>query len=327
MLDKKYKYFKLTDVFVFERGRRLIELDQLPGDVAYISSTKFNNGIANYINPPSYMKTYNNVMTVTNSGSVGYLFYHDYDIVASDHVTILFPNKVQKVILNRKIALFLKPVFEKIQYKYNFGREISNRNMENETLLLPIDDDENVDWAFMEDTIDILLPTITFKPIENIGKIPKIKSITEWVDFEVSSIFPRIQIKKYSKIPDSIGNIPFISSTSFSNGITIFCDEEPIPGNCITVSTNGKCFDSFYQENSIVVSSDVEVLYNKNLNRYNGLFICTILKNESYKWSFGRKPKKNAVFNTIIKLPAKDNQPDWEYMENYIKSLPYSSRI
>ena len=28
-----------------------------------------------------------------------------------------------------------------------------------------------------------------------------------------------------------------------------------------------------------------------------------------------------------IKLPAKDGNPDWAFMENYIKSLSYSSNL
>jgi hypothetical protein len=30
---------------------------------------------------------------------------------------------------------------------------------------------------------------------------------------------------------------------------------------------------------------------------------------------------------SLIKLPAKGGQPDFEFMKNYIKSLPYSASI
>ena len=33
------------------------------------------------------------------------------------------------------------------------------------------------------------------------------------------------------------------------------------------------------------------------------------------------------IKSTIVNLPTKNNEPDWEYMENYIKSLPYGDRI
>ncbi|WCR56079.1 MAG: hypothetical protein PG979_000136 [Rickettsia asembonensis] len=53
------------------------------------------------------------------------------------------------------------------------------------------------------------------------------------------------------------------------------------------------------------------------------MFIVTILDLERYRYSFGKKYGKN-----IIKLPAtSQGTPDWEFMENYIKSLPYSSSL
>ena len=47
------------------------------------------------------------------------------------------------------------------------------------------------------------------------------------------------------------------------------------------------------------------------------------LKLEKFKWDYGRKPKSDKVFKTIIKLPVKninDEEPDWEYMEEYMQS-------
>src|SRR5581483_5987003 len=137
MTEKKYDYFNFDEIFNYKRGRRLISQNQVPGNIAYISSTAANNGIDNYINPPGYMTVYNNKLTLSNSGSVGYLFYHDYDFVASDHVMVIWP-KAQE--LNRYIALFLKPIFEHVKYRYNFGREITDKRLPKEQLYLPVDD-------------------------------------------------------------------------------------------------------------------------------------------------------------------------------------------
>lgn len=145
--------------------------------------------------------------------------------------------------------------------------------------------------------------------------------IHSWKIFKIGLIFPRIKVTKYSKKPDTTGLIPFVSSTGLKNGVSLLAEgESMIAGNCITVSTNGSCFDAFYHDSPIIPSTDIEVLYNKKLNKYNALFICTILKQEKPKWSYGRKPKNNAVFETLIKLPAIDNEPDWNFMESYCKS-------
>ena len=57
------------------------------------------------------------------------------------------------------------------------------------------------------------------------------------------------------------------------------------------------------------------------------MFLVTVLDLERPKFSFGRKRKKTLP-DTEIKLPArlnnkKEYEPDWQYMEDYIKSLPY----
>ena len=66
--------------------------------------------------------------------------------------------------------------------------------------------------------------------------------------------------------------------------------------------------------------------YNKNINRYNAMFLVAVLDLQRSKYSFGRKYKRN-LSSTKIKLPTKDNSPDWLLMENYIKSITYGDRI
>lgn len=151
----KWKEFEFSKVFRFERGKRLVKLDQNDGSIAYISSTKINNGIDNYIAPPDYMTIYNNSMTINNSGSVGYVFYHTYDFVCSDHCTVI-SIKEKSVTLNSLIAIFLKPIIESIRTKYNFAREISDSRLNRERISLPVDSKGNPDWNYMEDYIKSL---------------------------------------------------------------------------------------------------------------------------------------------------------------------------
>jgi len=150
-----WQEFNFYDVFKFQRGKRLTKLDQNDGGIAYISSTKENNGIDNYISPPDYMSVYNNAMTINNSGSVGYVFYHNYDFVASDHCTVISILD-EKIELNEYIAIFLKPVIESIKPKYNFAREISDYRLNKEKISLPVDKKGNPDWSYMEEYIKSL---------------------------------------------------------------------------------------------------------------------------------------------------------------------------
>ena len=60
---------------------------------------------------------------------------------------------------------------------------------------------------------------------------------------------------------------------------------------------------------------------------YSKLFCCTVIEANKYRFSYGRQANKTLP-SLRLKLPAKkDGTPDFEHMENYIKSLPYSDRI
>ena len=54
----------------------------------------------------------------------------------------------------------------------------------------------------------------------------------------------------------------------------------------------------------------------------------TVLDNENYKYQYGRQYRQKNFRKHKIKLPATNNgTPDWQFMEKYIKSLPYSKSI
>ncbi len=57
------------------------------------------------------------------------------------------------------------------------------------------------------------------------------------------------------------------------------------------------------------------------------MFLVTIMNLEKYRYNYGRKCSQTRMKQISIKLPSKKGQPDFEYMENFIKSLSYSGSI
>jgi hypothetical protein len=323
-----WQEFFFEDIFVISRGKRLVTLDQVNGDIAYISSSKKNNGIDNYILPPNFMKVYKNALTLNNSGSVGYCFYHPYKFVASDHCTVI-QIKDKKIKLNNYISLFLKPIIESMKNKYNFAREINNERLRKEKILLPTTDDKSPDWEFMENYIKELSKTIKYD-----NKIAKNQmfdryfqlEVKKWKEFKIKDVFEIIRGKRLIEIDRIKGDIPYYSASDYDNGLTdkisnpLFVEKD-----ALIYTTFGKCY---YVENEFTASDEISILKNKYLNIYNGLFISTIITQNKYKYSFGRKAFENKFSDDIIKLPINEKeQIDFEFMENYIKSLPYSSNL
>jgi type I restriction-modification system DNA methylase subunit len=121
--------------------------------------------------------------------------------------------------------------------------------------------------------------------------------------------------------------VPIISATTSNNGFSHFTDEQPLyNGNSITIANTGQASVgvAFYQPYSFSSTNNINILEPKLfLNEYIGMFLVTIFKIERYRFSYGRVLNLNRTNSMKIKLPV-DNQgnPDWLYMENYIKTLP-----
>ena len=156
-------------------------------------------------------------------------------------------------------------------------------------------------------------------------------------------------------------SIPFLGATAENNGITDYCDIESIKsssktgendntlegkifeGNCITITNNGSVCYAYFQPKIFTSSHDETICIPRfELNMPRAIFICSIINKERYKWSYGRKLHDiNKSKNIIIKLPIQYNidgsplidntfkysdkgyVPDWQFMEDYIKSLHY----
>lgn len=127
------------------------------------------------------------------------------------------------------------------------------------------------------------------------------------------------------------GNINFIGASKFNNGLTakVGNGEHIHPENTITLSYNGSIGEAFYQTKPFWATDDVNVLYPKfELNPYIAMFLCTLLPTEKYRWGFGRKWDLEMMNESTIKLPVTtEKKPDWQFMEDYIKTLPYSGEI
>ena len=58
------------------------------------------------------------------------------------------------------------------------------------------------------------------------------------------------------------------------------------------------------------------------------MFIITILKQEIFRYSYERKWSIQKVRETTIKLPSTpEGNPDWKWMEKYVKTLGWSREV
>ncbi len=120
---------------------------------------------------------------------------------------------------------------------------------------------------------------------------------------------------------------PFITTQATNNGVRTWYNIYTDKGNILTIDSAVLGFCA-YQPLNFTASDHVEKLIPKfDLNVFRGLFLTTIINMEQKKISYGRKFNQNRIRDTEIKLPFKDGKVDWEFIENYIKGLPYSKYL
>lgn len=143
--DVKWKEFNFNDVFrKIQRGKRLKKYDHIDGNIPYISSTSLNNGLDGFIGNDEKVRKFKSNLTLANSGSVGSCFYHEYEYIASDHVTSLTLDKADKY-----IYLFMATIVKRLEEKYSFNREINDKRIKNEKFILPTDKNGEPHWEYM----------------------------------------------------------------------------------------------------------------------------------------------------------------------------------
>jgi len=144
--EKAWGEFVLNDIFAtIQRGKRLKTADHKKGYTPYVSSTAFNNGVDAFISNRAGVRRFDHCLTIANSGSVGKTFYHPYEFVASDHVT-----QLKNPIFSPYIYLFLTAIISRLEEKYSFNREMNDLRIRKDKMFLPIDENGEPDWAYME---------------------------------------------------------------------------------------------------------------------------------------------------------------------------------
>ena len=148
----------------------------------------------------------------------------------------------------------------------------------------------------------------------------------EWREFEFNKIF-EVKNAKNINSPDleytnNTNDTPHVSRQIEDNGIKGYVAEFDTKklnkGHCLCVDM---FLNSTWQEKDFLACDHVLTARNKNLNKFRALFVIAVLRNEQYRFSYGK------IFSVEqsdfkINLPTTpDNQPDWQFMEDFIKKI------
>ena len=144
--ETKWKEYYIDDIFTVRAGKRLTKADMDCGSIPFIGATDSNNGITGWIATPNSSFD-RNVLGVNYNGSVVENFYHAYGCVFSDDVKRLHLKNHRD---NKYILLFLKTAILQQKSKYTYGYKFNGQRMERQKILLPIREQGEPDYDYME---------------------------------------------------------------------------------------------------------------------------------------------------------------------------------
>lgn len=358
-----WKEFKTSKLFYdMQNGKANQQMLEDGNECFYVGAKKDDNGVMLHcLKDESLITKGNCIIFICNGqGSVGYANYMDIDFIGTTDIVAGYNDN-----LNEYTGLFLATVYSQERPKYSFGRKWKT-HLADTQIKLPIkynangkpfidaekkysDDGYVPDWKFMEDC----MKSLHHKPLTTKNKkTDMLLDVVNWKEFKVGELFDIHPTKIIKDITSGdcveSGTTPLVVNQSYDNGIAGRVNYEPTEKRGIITFSDtweGKTF--FYQGEDFIGFSHVQGMYPKSKMSKNILiFISVILEFEANdRYSYGRKKRRDLIEKSYIKLPVKHNDdrtifidaehtyseegyvPDWQFMEEYIKSLPYGDRL
>jgi hypothetical protein len=283
-------------------------------ELNFVARTGENNGVVARVKPiDGKTPQPAGVLTCASGGSVLSTFVQTEPFYSGRDLYVLTPKNDMRL----EEKLFYCHCIKMNAYRYRYGRQ-ANKTLK--YIELP----ELSDWLSSY--------RIDYSRIETkIEKRGLPLDISRWRKFGIGELFEvtgtkttKLDIlKEYGN-----GGYPYVTTQSSNNGVEGFYNYWTEQGKVLVIDSAVAGFCS-YQDNDFSASDHVEKLIPLfPINKYIGLFMATIINLDGYRYNYGRKCNQKNIKDALIKLPA-DSQgnPDWQFMENYIKALPYSDKI
>jgi hypothetical protein len=313
----------VSDIFDIRYGHSL-ELNALPHStpkdgVAFVSRRQGRNGVSGYVSPIDGLDPAPaGDISCALGGNPLATYLQESPFYCGRDVAILRP----KSKLTKQQIIFYCLCIKENRFRYSYGRQA------NKTLAsLPIPSIEEIpNWVGSIDLDQI-------KGADNAAESGVALEILPvmWEEFRYDSLFYIKKGNRLTKADMEEGDTPFIGAIDSNNGWRQYISAAANhPGKTITVAYNGNGVgEAFYQTVPFRASDDVNVLYPKfAINSYIALFVCALIRREKFRFNYGRKWHLGRMNEAIIRLPTDaSGEPDWTFIERYIKSLPYSRTI
>lgn len=333
--------FQIRDIFITEKGGNQVPTGacvsklelKTKGSTPRISVTGINNGILgsfDYVGKtPKNYRVYNNFVSVSFLGTV---FYQEGDASLDMKVHCLKPKDVE---LNKYTGAYLVAVIKTALKDYLYSDQLSSTKLATIYIPLPSTSNKDPNWRYMEEYMRGIEQRAksSLSALLEVKRLQKPIETTYWARFplysehlfkiDMGSKMDRIKMTKVSP------KINFVGRGSVNNGVVdcvdIIDDIKPYEAGCLTLSLGGSIGLTYIQEKPFYTSQNVCVLIPRNnMSLYCKRFISTMITCEGqrrYK-AFVDELNRHIKTDFSILLPTtSDGEPNWQYMEMYMRGV------
>lgn len=332
---KKWHNYRLCDLFKIKpaKGKNSQQLND-GNDVPYIAASKecngFNrmvaiNGFENWVSEGNCIQ-----LIHIGDAAAGYANYIPDKFIAMRGKSSCAYNKN----MTKYSGLFIATIICKTnKNKYSFKDSWTGDKVKNTIITLPYKTNDEPDWEYMESYMRNIIQESeqNIENLRNINNSKKKINLNNWKSFTIGKLFENVvksPVLHTKDVTENVNGIPYVVRTKFDNGIKYNVEKklqmQSSPAGTISFGAENATF--FYQEKEYVSGRDIYYIDTRYLTKYACLFVVTCLQTivEKYSYNYGMFPE--LVKKEEIKLPVnKNGEPDWEYMENYMKNIMQES--
>ena len=329
----KWEEFKINSLFIVKRPAARSQTKYDDGDVPFVASGNYNNGVLKYLSPKKD-EALDKGNCITVSPIDGSAFYQKDDFLgrggAGSSIILLYNDN-----LNEYNGYFIATVIRTVCKKYYYNDMANKDVIAEETIKLPVDENHQPDFSYMESYMKNreIAVSASLTKLQSAKRFSKSKNaeFESWKTYKIKDIFPNIvkpTVYHTREVKEASTGIPYVVRSKFNNGIK-YNVERPVenvnPAKVISFGAENATF--FYQKSEWISGRDMYYIDTRDISEYACLFITSCLQPiaEKYSYNYGMFP--DLLKEENIKLPADENgNPDYVYMENYMKAVEQRSQ-
>lgn len=338
---KQWKEFVIKDLFTIKRPSARSQANYEDGDVPFVASGNFNNGVLKYLQPKEGEELdAGNCLTV--SPLDGSCFYQESNFLgrggAGSSIILLYNSK-----LNFHSGCFIATVIRTVCSKYAYSDMANKDTIGSEKIKLPVDELGSPDFLYMESYMKNLENKITSSLTElqsaNKCNMSQIVDTSNWKHFKIEDLFEKLELKTLKKnfnktydvseIKNEEFSLPLVNAKHFNNGIMYYGRENDFEAAEMTIDIvkNGAIAtgDVYAQPQKTGVLWDAYLIKPKDEIKSELVlfFLATALEKVlKHRFSYDDKCIWQKVKKLSIPLPiTSHNSPDYEYMETFMLKI------